>query len=398
MNTILKKASLPKLYCANGNVERLWYVYYSFYNHATGKMQRIKQYKGINEFTDKNQRFEAAKKIADELTLKLQRGYNPFIKEENLYFPVTAFVKQPRIKKDKSKTVDYYLDLAYSLKESQLRQKSKAKYKSQIRKFCYWLDENGHKNIDILEVTKTMCNDFLNHIQHQSKTKSATTRNDYLVNLKGFFKMLVEDEIIRHNPFEKIKKIRELRTGALPFNPPQIETIKSYLYQNNLQMWVMLQMQYYCFIRPGECRDLKVEHIDFYTNTITIPGTISKNHETQTVKIPKPFVQPLYEYCATCSNLEYFVFGTDGTPGPQQVSRDYFTKRHRAMLDELNISKRHKLYSWKHTGAKRAVLSGMNIKQLQIQLRHKDLETVDIYLRSLGVNECEDIYNNFPSI
>jgi|GEM_PF-1091753 len=390
---ILKNYSEPKLYIANGgDLSQKWFVYYTFFNPAKGNMQRVRHYKPINEYHTTDERVSIGKAIIAELSLK--RGFNPFNTPENLYFPATAFVKLPKVKKDKSKTVDYYLDLAYTIREAELRPKSKDKYKSHIRKFCYWLDENGYAKIDILDLTKEICQAFLNNIT----AKSATTRNGYLAVLKVLFNVLISDDIISKNPFAKIKKLRENRTGAIPFNPMQTQIIKNYLVDSNPQLWVLLQLQFYCFIRPGEARCLRIENIDFYANTIIVPANISKNKRTQTVVIPKQFVDILKKHCSHCTNIEYYLFGKTNEPGPTQVTRDCFNKQHRAMLKELNIITKHKLYSWKHTGAKQAALGGVNIKQLQLQLRHSNLETMDIYLRTLGVSDCADVYNNFPTL
>jgi integrase len=55
--------------------------------------------------------------------------------------------------------------------------------------------------------------------------------------------------------------------------------------------------------------------------------------------------------------------------------------------------KGYTLYSWKHTGAVNAHLSGVGIKQLQLMLRHSTVQMTDIYLKSLGLRTDPNIEN-----
>ena len=59
--------------------------------------------------------------------------------------------------------------------------------------------------------------------------------------------------------------------------------------------------------------------------------------------------------------------------------------------------KRYSMYSWKNTGVVDSYLKGIGIKDLQAQLRHKNLETTYLYLRSLGLFDNADNLN-FPTV
>jgi integrase len=93
-----------------------------------------------------------------------------------------------------------------------------------------------------------------------------------------------------------------------------------------------------------------------------------------------------------------YIFSTSGLLGSEKYSKDTFTKRHKAVTQKFGYNHRYTLYSWKHTGAADAVRAGVKIKELQLQLRHKDLQTTDIYLRSIGINDLDDLRKNFPTL
>ena len=71
---------------------------------------------------------------------------------------------------------------------------------------------------------------------------------------------------------------------------------------------------------------------------------------------------------------------------------------YRAYMRKMGFGSEYSLYSWKHTGAIACVQAGVHVKQLQIQLRHSSLEMTDRYLRQLGVNDLEELENQFPSL
>ena len=91
---------------------------------------------------------------------------------------------------------------------------------------------------------------------------------------------------------------------------------------------------------------------------------------------------------------DYFVFSQSGFPGMQQIPLNTMRTRHQKILKDLKFNTiRHKLYSWKHTGAVQFVKNGGLLKDLQLQLRHHSLDQVDAYLKDLGVGDSSYIIN-----
>ena len=158
-------------------------------------------------------------------------------------------------------------------------------------------------------------------------------------------------------------------------------------------LWIACLLQYYCFIRPNELRQLKVEFVNLHATYIEIPGLVSKNRKTQRVAIPNGLLSEL-NFLMQCEP-EHFIFGG---PGPESPGRDYLSKAHRRVLKALNIKGRYGFYSWKHTGAVKAYKAGINMKDLQLQLRHHSLDMVNEYLKNLGVMDSDRIKNQFPAI
>ena len=74
------------------------------------------------------------------------------------------------------------------------------------------------------------------------------------------------------------------------------------------------------------------------------------------------------------------------------------SNRHRKILRALGYSSEYKLYSWKHTGAVALAKAGVGLKAIQLQLRHHSLDQTDEYLRQLGVEDFEELIEQFPAI
>ncbi|WP_130736928.1 hypothetical protein [Flavobacterium sp. J27] len=71
----LKSFSKPKIYDAKGDLSKRWYVYYSFRNPTTGKLERQTPiYAGINNHKTVSERREAAKNLCWAIENLLKNG------------------------------------------------------------------------------------------------------------------------------------------------------------------------------------------------------------------------------------------------------------------------------------------------------------------------------------
>lgn len=396
----IKIAIRPKLHNYNEDLSKRWFVFYSYRNPYTGKLNRFKVYSGFDHLKTKGERYAHAQKLIDEYNQKLNNEWSPFKNEEIIYADPVSYQRalNPQINpvvETNQFSIIYYIDKIIEKRLPALRKKSQQSYASKIRTFKIWLNKNKLNNKNITHFTDKEALSFINHIQ---EIRSSTTRNTYLSTFKSFFNDMVNEKFINQNPFNGIKKIKEYRQGKLPFKKHQIELLKNYLMENEPQLWLVCQFQYYCFIRPGELRSLKIGDIDFDNLKILIKGEISKNKKTQNVTIPKIFHKILIDNKIHLYNENSFIFSNGGKPGIEQLSRDYFNKLHAKALKQVGISNKYSLYSWKHTGIIEAIRNGIGLKFIQLQSRHHDLNTLNIYAEQLGAYDNVIIRDNFPAL
>lgn len=258
------------------------------------------------------------------------------------------------------------------------RRKSWQSIRSCVDCFVEW---GGGRKVDAVLVKA--------FFQMLATERHGKTHNKYLQRFTRIFKAIGRPELI-----DGIEPISSVSTPAKYFQRHQITKIKEYLEEHDPELWLACEFLYYCFIRPGELRCLKISDIHFDEWKICVPSEVSKNKKQQYVVIPVAF-RPSIEKLMWRSPNEYIFFKHDCT---KPTAINYLSRRFRSVLKRLGFGQEYKFYSWKHTGAVAAVKAGISLKHLQIQLRHHSLEEVDRYIRQLGVEDLDDLEEKFPAI
>lgn len=338
------------LYDAGGDLEKRWFVYY----YRNGN--RVKKYGRINRLKTPKRRYAAAKKLIAELEVSL--GYRTIQRSDTKWEEAQRWVNEKQCRINTKRAFTYILNSLFR-----------------------YLEDNPLTNENVKK--------FFTHLE---KTSKRTTHDIYL----GYVKTINYQCWKIDGLMDGIKRnCRRAETYA-HFPSSMVRYISKRMPKYDERMWLFCQFIFYCFIRPEELRHLQYDDILLEDERIKIRGEISKNKKTQYVAIPKPFLPILEKEVEQNYKPDSYIFANEA--GKVRY-RWYFTKRHRKILQDLEIdTTKYKLYSWKHTGAVMAAKAGINIKQLQVQLRHHSLDQVDAYLKRLGVFDLDDLSNKFPAI
>lgn len=372
-----KKIFALKLRHYNYCLEKKWYIEYHTFNKDGEKIKR--KYRGeINHYNTKEQRLQAIEEILD------------YIKKFNDVPPKRPGSRKVQMYNDEQqyyKVVEEYLT---SLKY-RLRKKSFQTYQSVFRDFLNFIHRNNIN--ELKKFSEDLANYYIN-----SMDKSASTKNKTIVILKTFFNFLIEKNYLKNNPFKKIKKFKNSTIPPAAFKPKQRKELKEEIARKHPQLWLFCMFIFYTFIRPGELRKLKIENIWFEEEKIEIPANISKNGKNQFVQIPRQLIELIKKYKLVQYPQKNYIFGNNFEPGMEPRGVNYFSNTFKSYLKKLNYSSRYVLYSWKHSGATECALSGIPLKELQLQLRHSNLLTTDMYLKSIGIFDTHNIKNKFPDL
>ena len=218
------------------------------------------------------------------------------------------------------------------------------------------------------------------------------THNNHIKTLRSFFNDLLSffPSSYLINPFKNIRIIPTNSNTKQWFKPFDVKRLKSFISATDPQLWLACLVEYYCFIRPGEIRHLKIESINFEKSTFQLKADETKNRRNDIVLIPPDLLAILSQYKNLPDN--YFLFGMDGQPGPVQLGKDNLSKRHQLILKKLKFAKGYSFYSWKNTGAVEMVKNGTHMKALSLMIRHSDITTTDMYLQSLSIDDLISQY------
>jgi integrase len=328
-----KKYSEPTIYDANGDLSKRWYVYYSFRNPITDKLERqTPVYSGVNLFTTLKERRAAIKILCNAVATILKNGYDPY--DDTL-----------RIDTLKKYNIPDAFKFVLDLKKNTLKENSYRDYRIRTASFEKWLLENGFQNRYITTVNKKTVMTYLNLVL--SKT-SAKNRNNTRANLSMLFQALEDNDIITDNFIKKINVLKATPERNKTYTTQQEADILKYLKSNDLLLLLFIQFISYNHLRPIEVVRLRIKDINIKDKLIYVRA---KNKPVKTKIIPEILLNELPELDSF--NHDSFLFtpkglGLDWTTN-ETDKRGYFGDRFKKVKDSLGLSKEYGLYSFRHT-------------------------------------------------
>ncbi len=403
---------LPKLSDAGGDIRKDWFIYYSYRNPKTGKMQRFRIYEGFKSINNINARRRYADKKIRELTEKLKHGWTPFDDDQVIYDDMISYANIANVygkRRKGNKTLKYYTSQFIEHIRDTVSYRSLDTYRSKLRHFVLWAESRDIAENDLSVYDEGIIDSFFTFIIKNRKLQGRTVKK-YGQILRRFFDYLISEGVTYSNPVVKIPKAANtIDHGAKPIRTDDVEKLKQLISKEDKQLWLAILFQFYCFIRPGiELRFMRIQWIDFTTGTITIPAAmevngkmekISKNGKESTIVVPSQFLRVLKnDYKLDKYDKRMFVFDRGGEPGYFPLGHNTLRNRFNRFRDELGLSKDYKFYSWKHTGCVFASNAGIPVKDIQMQMRHYSLDITDKYLRKMKGIDSEHLKNGFPDI
>lgn len=266
------------------------------------------------------------------------------------------------------------------------RPKTFLSYRSILNRFLQWKASHfDSPNIDYLQYLL-------------QKGSSVRTTHNNMAALKGFLNKVAEKYPGVEHGLEKFRPLRYQSRSPQVFSEQQLQLLRIYFGTLKPHFWLACCLQYYCYIRPNELRYLRVRDIDLIRHKIFISQDFAKNKKDNFVTIPEP-LRPQLQFLRS-ETPRHYLFGKNKNyyPDAKKLSRDTLSRTFARGLKILGIEGNYSFYSLKHTGVERAVRAGINIKEIQVQLRHHSLDMVNEYLKNLGAFELKDINEKFPKI
>ncbi len=370
-----KKMSLAFIPARLVKCKAHWYIMYYQTDPVTGKRHRHRETFDINRIRSKKERVKVAQQIVKKINTLLPFGYpydKDFMVDQGVGFRDTMMkaLELMSAKTDRKQTIKGYT--------------------SKVEILLQWIQTERPDIQRLYDFGPKDAKAFLRWIQLKRKVGNVTY-NNYILKLRSVFNEMIRQDLYEElNPFDKIQKLKTAPKGRRALRDWEVHKITAAA-QSHPYILVAIYLQYYCFIRPAELRRMRLEHIDLEIQTIYMTSEISKNRKNCSITIPDDCIEVLADYIGNRRDLQFYLFSKIDCPGPIMLARDRLKKEHDKMLMEtgLKTDKSIHFYSWKDTGAIALVRKKVNIREIQLQLRHSSLEDTQKYLESLGFQYSE---------
>ena len=434
--------SSPKIYTANGDLSKRWYVYFSFRDPKTKKLKRQKNIYGkANSFKNKEDRLALLSRYRSRLLKLLEEGFNPNIDNTELYksnFVLKEKTKaQPAIPEkelvppitypkaiskntektwqvENTKTVELAedtsttetgmtlreaLDFSLNIKEKQISSRSHIDYTYTTNALVRWAKKNRPKLKTIDQFDKKAALEFLNSVLLRTSSRN---RNNYRLNLSSLFQVLEDNEIIQSNPFKKIKALKSIPKRNKSYTTKEHTKIFEYLKKEDPLLLLYIKFVSYNFLRPVEVCRLKIKDINLEDKTLQFKA---KNSPLKTKLIPKKIIDELPDLSKL--DPEFYLFTPIKIGGEWNTSdtnkSNYFSKRYRTVVkDHFNLDKNQTLYSFRHTFITilyQSLLKDSSPHAAKSELMnitgHTSMDALEKYLRGIDAHLPKDYSNHF---
>ncbi len=404
-----KNYSIPKIYIANGDLTKRWYVYFSFREPSTGKLKRMTPFYGnANKYKTKGERMEVLSVYRKILLKLLRQGYNPF--EDNTELHNKLHSKKQTAKKEvdtkikviskasnnesPKMTLREAFDFGLKLKENIVSTRTKKEYEGKINRFLNWLNENHPKQNTIDKLSKKIVLEFLNDILRKTSPRN---RNNYRADLSSILQVLEDNEIIESNFIKKITVLKSKPERHKTFSKEMQNTIFEHLEDQDPLLLLFSKFILYGLLRPIEACRIKIKDINQIDKTLQYKA---KNNPLKTRIIPKILWDALPDLSKL--NQEDYLFTPNKIGGTWNTTetnkRDYFSKRFRKMVKKpLGLGPDHGLYSFRHTSitilyralAKKSSPYRAKSELMQIT-GHSSMTALEKYLRNIDAELPSD--------
>ena len=374
--------SAPKIYDANGDLSKRWYVYYSYRNPATDKLERQTPiYAGVNKFKNLKERKNAIKILAKAVENILENGFNPYDEDS---VPVDE---------TKNYSIPDAITFSLELKKNTLKDNSFRDYRIRIKSFEKWLLANGFENRYITAVNKKTIVTFLNSVL---STTSAKNRNNTRAILSMFFQSLEDNDIIPDNFVKKINVLKSNPERNKTYSSKQEVDIFNYLKSNDELLLLFIQFISYNHLRPVEVVRLQIKDVNVKDRRIYVRA---KNKAVKVKIIPEILLSTLPDL--EKFHPESYLFTPNGIGQEWTTNetdkRDYFSKRFKKVKDSLGLGKDYGLYSFRHTFITKLYHEFVKNStpfeaksKLMLITGHETMVALDKYLRDIDAVLPED--------
>ena len=271
---------------------------------------------------------------------------------------------------------DQYLN--YLLIEKGLSDKTLDSYGSDMAAYLSFLENNGVNDISDADTPV-----ILKHlISMRDAGLGARSRARHLVTIRGFYRFLVQEKILKHDPTRlidlpksglKLTDVLSVEEVRLLLSIPDTKT------PTGSRDAAMIELLYAAGLRVSELINLKLQAVNMEAGFVRVFGKGSKE---RVVPIGLFAKEKIGDYLKTARPLilknivsRYLFVARAGKP----MTRQGFWKLIKRYALKAGFNKKITPHSLRHSFASHLLEGGADLRAVQLMLGHVDISTTQIY-------------------
>ena len=296
-------------------------------------------------------------------------------------------------------------------------------YEQALKLFATWLEE-GHEITQVEAVKDIHIRSYINDLQIRGKYTfcvdrqserfnhpqnrrdyqdkiSNITINNYLRNLRAFFRWLVEVEYIERSPMQRIRLLPDERCAREYLEDDEVIRLLKGLdksFYPEYRDYVLIMLMLDSGTRLGETLSAENTQLDLHERSLHLPADKTKGRKARTVFFSSKTARELrywLQYKDRYCDSDY-LFPVKQSGFTLQVSD--FEKNFSKYCRRARIKKRVSPHTLRNNFAKRCLLSGMDIYSLSRILGHTSVEVTEQAYLDVTEHDLKKQYGRFSPI
>ena len=261
-----------------------------------------------------------------------------------------------------------YLD--YLAVEKGLAKNSLSAYATDLRRFGRWLDAHPLESVKRQQIVR--------YIQSlRSSGISARSVARALAALRGFFRFLVAEKHLKHDPTENLENPKLWSTLPKSLHPSEVDDLLAApdrTTSDGLRDAAMLELLYATGLRVSELIKVKIEDVVLDAGFLRTFGKGSKERIVPFGDSARAAITAYIEHGRKKNNI-YLFLTNRGRP----MTRQTFWMKIVRYARQAGIKSHISPHVLRHAFATHLLENGADLRSVQLMLGHSDISTTQIY-------------------
>lgn len=266
---------------------------------------------------------------------------------------------------------------------------------------AYFLDTRdflrflADRRLNLDKVSRDNINEFLQHLYTDKSPRSVSRK---IVTLRTFYRFLLQDGYVDHDPTETLETPKTWQTLPRYLNQDEVETL---LDQPNMEKTLglrdrtMLEVLYATGLRVTELVSIKPRDINLKVGVIRTVGKGNKERFVPLGDTAKSFIERYRELSYPILKKKnpsnpYLFISQKGTP----LSRQHFWLLIKKYGNQAGIRTPLSPHVLRHSFATHLLENGADLRSVQVMLGHVSISTTQIYTH-ITRERLRKIYDEF---